>query len=364
MRAAVFHRPGEPITVEDVEVPGLLPDHVRVDVAYSGVCRSDYHVVAGERPDARLPVILGHEGAGVVAEVGDRVDHLRPGQRVVLSWKTQCRRCFYCVRGEPYLCQAASDGTVTSGEDFVFSGGTVDRFAMLGTFAEQVVTHESSVVPIGDRIPLDRAALLGCAVTTGTGAVWNTAAVPTGASVLVIGCGGVGLSAVQAAAATGASHVLALDPQPAKRELASRLGATGTVDPGTDDVRAVVDAVSDGRGVDYVFEAIGLPEQIALGLDVVRPGGTVVVVGQPADGATVPVDGFDLSASGKRLVGCNYGSCRPDIDFPLLAEMYLRGDIDVDAMVSGIRPLNEVNEAFGQLASGEVARVLLRLTAP
>lgn len=360
MRAAVFHGVGEPITVDDVDMPDLLPDEVRVNIAYSGVCRSDHHVVAGDRPDTKMPVILGHEGAGVVDRVGAAVDQVRPGDKVVLSWKAHCRRCFFCVRGEPYLCQAGADGTLTAGrEDFTIRGTPVARFAMLGTFAETVVAHESAVVPIGDGVPLDRAALIGCAVTTGMGAVWNTAGVPAGASVLVIGCGGVGLSVVQAASIAGAASILALDPQPAKRELACRLGATAAVDPAADDVRAEVLAVSDGRGVDYVFEAIGLPEQIAQGLRLVRPGGTVVVVGQPADGAMVPLDGFALSDSGKGVIGCNYGSCRPSVDFPLIADMYRRGRVDIDSMVSGIRPLTEVNEALEQLASGEVARVLL-----
>lgn len=359
MRAAVLRRPGDVITVEDVEVPDLSADEVRVRVAYSGVCRSDYHVLAGDRPDAAMPVILGHEGAGVVEQVGAAVRHIRPGDRVVLSWKPYCRRCFYCVRGEPFLCQAS--GELTAGRTpFLLDGEPVARYAMLGTFAEVVVAHESAVVPVGDGIPLDRAALIGCAVTTGTGAVWNTARVPAGSTVLVIGCGGVGLSAVQAAAATGAARVLALDPQPAKRALARKLGATDVLDPADDDVAGLVAAATEGRGVDYAFEAIGLPAQIAAAVRLVRPGGTVVVVGQPADGATVPLDGYDLSDNAKQVIGCNYGSCRPTVDFPLLVNGYETGRLDLDSLVAGIRPLAEVNEAFEQLATGETARVLLQ----
>jgi len=361
MKAAVLFESGAPLEVVDVRVPDLAEDEVRVRLAYSGVCRSDYHVVAGEwKP--RFPVILGHEGAGVVDAIGAQVHGVAVGDSVILSWTPFCRRCYFCLRGESFLCEAYASGELLKGRaPFQARGESVLRFAAVGSFAEVAVVHESAAIRVPPEMPLDKAALLGCAVATGVGAVLNTAKVPAGSTVLVIGCGGVGLSVVQGARIASAARIIAVDTSAAKLVMAREMGATDTVDARDGSVRDVVAEITHGRGVDYAFEAIGISGQTTLALQLVRAGGTAVLVGQPADGDLIMVDGHHLSDRGKSLVGCNYGSCRPPLDFPRLADLYLSGRLEIDRLVSQVRPLREVNEAFRVLASGESARTVLDL---
>lgn len=361
MKAAVLFYPGGRLEVVDVELPRLAEDEVLVRLAFSGVCRSDYHVAAGEW-NADLPLILGHEGAGVVEAVGSQVRGLESGDSVILSWTPYCRRCYFCVRGEPYLCETYSSGELLAGRgQFTLNGESVARFAAVGSFAELAIVHESAAVKVRGDMPLDKAALIGCAVPTGIGAVLNTAEVRPGATVLVIGCGGVGLSIVQGAHLVSASMVIAVDVNQSKLELARELGATNVLDPARVSVHEEVMALTSGRGIDVAFEAIGISSMIELAIDVVRPGGKAIVVGQPADGDLARIDAHRLSDRGKSLIGCNYGSARPSIDFPLIVDMYLSGRLQLDRFVSQTRPLGEVNEAFEALAKGEVARTLLTL---
>jgi S-(hydroxymethyl)glutathione dehydrogenase/alcohol dehydrogenase len=361
MRAAILESRGASLEIASVTVPDLADDEVRVRLTFSGVCRSDYHVLAGEWRST-YPVILGHEGAGIVEAVGSAVRDVGVGDHVILSWTPYCRRCFFCLRGETFLCDAYASGDLLRDRAaFLFDERPVARFAAVGSFAEVAVVQETAAVRIPPEMPLDKAALLGCAVATGVGAVLNTARVPAGSTVLVIGCGGVGLSTIQGARIASASRILALDTNEAKLALALKMGATDVFNVSAGDPGDWVGQITGGRGVDFAFEAIGIGRQIELAVELVRAGGTAVVVGQTADGDVARIDGHRLSDRGKALIGCNYGSSRPPIDFPRLVDFYLSGRLDLDPLVSRSRPLVEVNEAFADLATGEIARTVLEL---
>jgi len=359
MKAAVLYEPGQPLRVEDVELAPPRTGEVRVRVGAAGVCHSDYHVMHGDMV-AVLPAVLGHEGAGVVEEVGPGVTGVAQGDHVVLLWRTSCGRCEYCSVGRPALCVV---GTALRNSGLLMDGTTrlsrddlqLRHFAGVSCFAEQTVCAQEAVLKIPEDIPMPIAALAGCAVMTGVGAVVNTAKVEPGSTVLVIGAGGVGLCAIMGAVLAGAARIIAADLNPAKLELATSLGATEVVDSSRDDL---VDAVREltGAGVDYAFEVIGLAETVEQAIRAVRVGGTAVAVGIVPTGMTAQVNVQQLVMQEKTLKGSIYGSTRPRVDFPRLFELYRRGRLPLDRLLTRQWPLDEINEAYDALLAGTVAR--------
>src|SRR5262252_3631252 len=359
MRAAVLYQPGEPLRVEEVELAAPRAGEVRVRVAAAGVCHSDYHYMRGDLV-GNLPAVLGHEGAGVVEEVGPGVTSVRPGDHVVLLWRTSCGRCEFCSTGRPALCPDGAavrasgrmpDGTSRLSRD----GVEIKHFLGVSCFAEQTVCQERSVLKLPDGVPLPVGAVAGCAVMTGVGAVVNTARVEPGSSVLVVGAGGVGLCAIMGAVLAGAARIVAADLNAGRLELATAFGATDVVDASREDVVQAVKQVTGG-GVDYAFEVIGLPATVVQAVKALRAGGTAVAIGIAPAGAAAPVDLGELVRQEKTLKGSIYGSTRPQADFPRLFELYRRGRLPLDRLVTRQWPLQEINEAYEALAAGTVAR--------
>jgi S-(hydroxymethyl)glutathione dehydrogenase/alcohol dehydrogenase len=363
LTAAVFERPGTPLALESLHLDEPRAGEVLVRLAASGVCHSDYHVVLGEW-SAPTPIVLGHEGAGVVEAVGEGVTTLAAGDHVILSWTPYCGRCRFCLSGRLNLCTLAAETAYAS---VLFDGTTrlhrghesVYSYLAVGSFASHAIVAETGAVRIRDDVPLDRAAIVGCAVTTGVGAAINTARVQPGASVLVIGCGGVGLSVIMGAALVSGLPIIAVDLVESKLELARRVGATEVINASATNVADAVCEITVGAGVDYAFEAIGKPETIELAYDVLAPGGTAVVVGQVPDGVTASYDPFVMSDREKTLTGSNYGSARPPLDFPRIIDLYMASKLDLDVLVSRHIQLHEINDAFEAIRSGEVARSII-----
>ncbi|MFD1707174.1 Zn-dependent alcohol dehydrogenase [Siminovitchia sediminis] len=357
MKAAVFYGPGIPLTVEDVDIQGPGPDEVLVKIHYSGVCHSDYRVLTGDWEYPK-PMILGHEGAGTIEQVGENVKGLKVGDHVILSWIPSCKKCFHCISGRPHLCESYETKTETRRS---LHGKPVYPEFRVGSFAEYAIVPESGAIKIRDDMPLDKACLIGCSVMTGVGSVINTAKVEPGSSVLVVGCGGVGLSIVQGAALTSASKIIAADLNEEKLKKAVEFGATHTIHSGKNDLIEEVMRMTDGVGVDYSFEAIGNVKTIEIAYEAIRTGGTAVIVGQAASGQKISIDPFEMSDREKKLIGCNYGSAKPDIDFPKLIDLYMMKKLDVDSMISHVVGLEELNEAFERMKKGKGLRTIVKI---
>ena len=365
MRAAVLRAPGEPLSLEELELAPPGPGEVLVRLKASGVCHSDWNVVSGATPNP-LPVVLGHEGAGVVEALGEGVTAVAEGDHVVLSWLPSCGHCFYCVQGRPVLCEwstpAMLAGTMPDGTTrLATNGSAVYHYSFLSTFAERCVVPEASCIPVRRDVPLEIAALVGCAVMTGVGAAINRARVEPGSVVAVFGCGGVGLSAVLGSRLAGAGAIVAVDPVPFKRDLARELGASDALDPAEGDVPLRVRELTGGRGADYAFETAGAPGLVASAFDTVRPGGMVVAVGIPPADAEVRIPGPRLPREEKIVTGSLYGSCKPHVDMPLVLDLYMAGRLDLDRLVTRTYALDEINDAFAAMNAGEVARGVLSL---
>jgi S-(hydroxymethyl)glutathione dehydrogenase / alcohol dehydrogenase len=365
VRAAIFERPGQVLVLEEIEIAEPQEGEVLVRTLFSGVCHSDYHVLLGEWT-MPVPLVLGHEGAGIVEKVGAGVTNISEGDHVILSWTPTCRRCRFCVSGRPQLCELAAStaylSRLPSGETPLRWGGEeLFPFLGVGSFSQAAVVTESAVIPIRKDMPLDKAALIGCAVVTGVGSVFNTARIHAGSQVVVIGCGGVGLSVVQGARLAGASRIIAVDVHEDALDRAAKLGATATVNSSKEDPRVRVPELTAPGAPDYVFEAIGKTSTIELAYELTGVGGTTMVVGQVATGEMVQIDPYILSEQEKVLRGSNYGSARASIDFPLMVELYMSGALDLDSLVSKVRPLSEVNAAFEDMEAGGVARTVLSL---
>jgi S-(hydroxymethyl)glutathione dehydrogenase/alcohol dehydrogenase len=356
VRAAVARQVGAPLSVEEIELAAPGRRDVVVRMVASGVCHSDLSVQSGAIPFT-FPTVLGHEGAGVVESVGEAVTRVAPGDHVVLTWMPPCRRCFWCLAGQPMLCEAGL-AEVLAGPYASVDGTPLVRGLGTATFAERTMVPEGGVVPIDPSVPLELAALVGCALSTGLGAVWRTAEVRPGSSVAVIGCGGVGLAVVQGARLAGAGVIVAVDPVPAKLEMAMCLGATALVDA-AGDVPAAVRQATAGRGADTVFEVVGRPSTIETAFAATRRGGTTVLVGAGSPGDEVRFDAMELFLGAKTLKGCVYGSTDPDRDFPVLVELIRSGAVDASAMVSRRIGLDEVNEAFEAMEAGTVVRSVI-----
>ena len=362
IRAAVLHEPSTPLSVEEVVLAAPKAGEVQVRVAAAGVCHTDVHLADGHLGDGRWPMVLGHEGAGVVEEVGDGVPNLAPGDRVAFCFVPACRRCRACQAGRPNLCERASEnawrGTLADGTRRLrlADGRPLQHFNSVSCFAERCVVPAAAAVPVPAALPLWQAALVGCGTVTAAGAVRNVARVGPGDSVCVIGCGGVGLQVVAAARRAGADPLVAVDRDPDSLARALTAGATHAVDVSEDDVLVAVRRLAGG-GVDHAFEVIGKPATIVQAWDVLRPGGTAVVVGVVPRGTQITLPAQDL-LSEKGLRGCYYGSGDPAAALAGLAGLAATGEIDVTGVVSHVTDLDGVEEAFARLRRGEGARTV------
>lgn len=362
MRAVVYRDAG-PARLEDVELAAPRRGEVRVRIAAAGVCHSDLHVRRGEWP-VRTPVVMGHEGSGVVVEVGPGVERVGVGDHVVLSWVPACGDCRRCRAGRPAQCllvaeRVAPDGVLYDGTSRLSGvGGTLYHYLGVSSFAEEAVVPASGAVPIRRDAPLDVAALIGCAVATGIGAVANTAAVPAGATMAVIGCGGVGLSIVMGGRLAGAERIVAVDVLAPKLEVARRLGATDVVDASRGDA---VDAlrVLLPEGVDFAFDAFGRAATTEQAIAMLGQGGAAVVVGLPPAGERASFDGLALAEADQRILGSNYGGVDPHRDVPRLVDLYMDGSLPLETLVTARRPLADAEDALRQLATGTPLRTLL-----
>jgi len=363
VKAVVFRGPSRPLEVEDIEVDHPGPREVRVSVAAAGVCRSDLHVRLGEW-DRRTPLVMGHEGAGVVTELGPDVQGLQLGDHVVLNWQPACGRCPLCVQGLPQHCELVGNVVGTRGvlmdgtSRLHVSGETLFHYSAVSSFAEEAIVPESGAVRIRQDLPLDCAALIGCCVSTGVGAVLRTAEVRAGASVVVIGCGAVGLSAVQGARIAGATSILAVDLLATKLRLAREMGATDVVDATDGDAVMSIRDLTKG-GADFVFDCIGLPLTISQALAMLGVRGCATIVGMPPYGVKACFDPLPLVEREQRVIGSNYGSVRPPVDFGFLADLYAAKRLDIDGLISHRRQLLEVDTAFEDLLSGRGVRTVL-----
>jgi S-(hydroxymethyl)glutathione dehydrogenase/alcohol dehydrogenase len=358
VKAAVLRAYKAPLELEEVQIDDPGPGEVLVRTAASGICHSDLHVIEGALP-VPPPCILGHEPAGVVEAVGPGVAELAPGDHVIGCITSWCGVCRFCTEGRPYLCPSQYAGRPAGAQPRLCGkGGVIGQFANLSSFAEKMLCPQRSLVKIRDDMPLDRASLIGCGVTTGLGAVLNTVRVPAGASVAVVGCGGVGLAAIQGARIVGAGRIIAVDNQPWKLELARKLGATHGVDVGAGDPVAAVHQLTGG-GADFAFECIGLVPTVQQVLGMTGRGGTAVLVGLVPITQLVPISPADLVLQEKKLVGSYMGSNRFRFDMPRYVDFYLDGRLKLDEMISSRIGLDEVNAAFDRMRKGEVARQVI-----
>jgi S-(hydroxymethyl)glutathione dehydrogenase/alcohol dehydrogenase len=348
-----------PLELEEVQIDGPGPGEVLVKTAASGICHSDLHVIEGSLP-VPPPCILGHEPAGVVEDVGEGVADFAPGDHVIGCITSWCGVCKFCTQGRPYLCPSQFAGRPEgSGPRLAAEGGDpIGQFANLSSFAEKMLCPERSLVKIRDDMPLDRASLIGCGVTTGLGAALNTVHIPAGASVVVIGCGGVGLAAIQGARIVGASRIIAVDAQSWKFDVAQKLGATDCVDATDGDAVAAVHALTGG-GADFVFECIGLVPTVQQAVAMTGRGGTAVLVGVVPMTEQVPIFAADLTLQEKKVTGSYMGSNRFRFDMPKYVDFYLDGRLKLDEMISSRIPLEEVNAAFDRMRKGEAARQVI-----
>jgi NDMA-dependent alcohol dehydrogenase len=364
MRAAILRGLDEPMSVEDVELGAPGPGEVEVRLVAAGVCHSDWNVVTGATANP-LPAVLGHEGAGVVESVGEGVDSVKKGDHVILSWLPACGRCYYCSRGRQVLCdEAMADmfrGTLPGGTlRLSQNGDPLHHYSYLSAFAERCIVPEGCCVRIRDDAPLDVAALVGCAVMTGYGAAVTRAGIRPGETIAVFGAGGVGLSAIMGSRLAGASGIVAIDPFPFRRQAAIELGATHALDPQEDDLIALLHDLTDGRGADAAIDSAGVPGVLAQAYSAVRRGGTVVAVGLPPEGAVAELPASDLAREEKVITGSFYGSCSPQVDMPMVLDLYMQDDLPLDRLISRSYPLEEINDAFAAMNAGEVARAVIK----
>jgi Zn-dependent alcohol dehydrogenase len=364
MRAALLEGPGKPFTlIDDLEVDDPRQGEVRVRVTHCGVCHSDLSIADGAFP-APLPIVLGHEAAGVVEDLGPGVTGLSRGDRVVLTPAPPCGTCYGCVRGEPGVCvnlQGLMTSALPDGRTGLSRRGEkVFRGVNLGAFSERVILPATGAVKVADDVPTEVVCVIGCAVQTGVGAVFNTARVSAGATVLVMGLGGIGLSVVQGARIAGAARILASDPLASRRAAATQFGATDVFDPTQQDVPQAARDCTGGIGVDYAFETAGRAALVQTGLAALRNGGTVVCVGAPpiAESIQIPLAAAFV-ISEKKVVGCTLGSSNSLREIPRLVALWQAGRLDLEAMITRRRPLAEIDQAFEDLRQGRGIRTVL-----
>jgi S-(hydroxymethyl)glutathione dehydrogenase / alcohol dehydrogenase len=357
MKAAVLNDYGQPLSIEEIRIDAPRAGEVKVRIGATGVCHSDYHVIKGEWKYG-VPMILGHEAAGIVDEVGPGVTSVKPGDHAVLSFRPYCGTCRLCTIGRGVMCEGYTgnrflmhDGTARvhrDGEDLMILG-------RMGSFAEYVVIPAEQVIPVREDVPMEVLALIGCAVTTGVGAVINAARVEPGSTVAVIGCGGVGLNVIQGAGLVSAGRIIAVDLLENKLEYARQFGATDVVNAAQGDAVEQVRELTGG-GVDYAFEVIGNGKTVEQAIAMTRAGGTACIVGMAPQGSQATFDPLLFVTKETKLIGTWYGSARPRFDFPRLIELTVAGKLKVAELISRRYSLDQINEGFERLGRGEVAR--------
>ena len=339
---------------DDIELIDLGPGEVHVKIVSSGVCHSDVSAQNGTIPSG-IPCVLGHEGAGIIQEVGDGVTDVAAGDHVIVSFVPACTKCDPCLRGQSYLCDTAPAMMMTP--HFLVDGNPVAGFAGCGTFAEEMIVPAAAVIKVEDDIPLDIVSLIGCGVTTGVGAAINSAGVTPGSSVVVFGCGGVGISAIQGARIAGAAEIVAVDMLESKLEMAKRFGATHVCTP--DELEGIKQEVTAGEGFDYALECIGNPVTIRATYDAARRGGNATIVGVGRMEEMIQFSAFELFYGDKQLKGSMYGGANVRVFMPKLLRLWKSGKLDLESMISRRMPLEEVNDAFEAMQAGEVIRTVL-----
>jgi S-(hydroxymethyl)glutathione dehydrogenase / alcohol dehydrogenase len=357
VRVAVAYEVGRPLVVEDLAVPAIGPRDVLVRISASGICHTDLTVIEGKSA-LQLPIVPGHEACGIVEEVGTEVGRVRVGDRVLASVAPACGSCWWCIHGMSNHCEV--NPVASSIERFELPDGRRAKAVCgCGTFAEAMVVHEASVVPVHTDLSDEQLALLGCGVTTGVGAALNTARVEPGSSVAVIGCGGVGQSVIQGAAIAGAATIIAIDPVAGRRDASLKVGATHAIDPTEGDLLDAVQALTGGRGVDFSFEAVGRPELMIQAFDLARPEGAVTLVGMPPVGAELTLPALRAVFSGKRLAGSVLGGAQILRDFPKYVRLAESGRLDLGSMVSHRISLDEINDGIDLLSRADGVRTVI-----
>ncbi|HUQ40337.1 MAG TPA: Zn-dependent alcohol dehydrogenase [Acidimicrobiales bacterium] len=365
-KAAVLTGVNQPLEIrDDVEVEAPRAGEVKVRMGASGVCHSDLSMQNGTMM-APTPIVLGHEGAGVIEEVGEGVTNLAVGDHVVISWVPQCGECFFCQREQGYLCERsgaalASGGLLDGSTRFTSQGAPLFQMAASGTFSEVSIIPAIGAVKVPNDLDMRVAALIGCGVLTGTGAAMNTATIRKGDTVAVVGCGGVGLNVIQGARIAGADRIIAVDMNDTKLAMAKEFGATDTVNASTGNAQSEVMGLTEQRGADVAFEVIGLQQTIDQTIGMARRGGQAILVGVPKFDAMVSVPAFfGLVLSEKTIKGCWYGSSNVQKDVPKLVDLYQKGELKLDELISHTIPLEGVNDAFETMKTGEVARSVIQ----
>jgi S-(hydroxymethyl)glutathione dehydrogenase / alcohol dehydrogenase len=365
VKAAVLTGLDQPLEIrDDVEVESPRAGEVKIRLGASGVCHSDLSMQNGTL-FGPTPIVLGHEGAGVVEEVGEGVTTVKPGDHVVVSWVPQCGECFFCKRDQGFLCEnsgaaLASGGLLDGTTRFTSGGSPLYQMAASGTFSEVSIIPAIGAVKIDDDVPMNVAALIGCGVLTGVGAALNTADIKQGDTVAVVGCGGVGLNVIQGARIAGAGEIIAIDMNETKLQLARDFGATATINASEGDPVSGVMGMTGERGADVAFEVIGLQQTIEQSVNMTRRGGETVLVGVPRMDVMLQIPAFlGLVLQSKVVKGCWYGSANTHTDVPKLVELYKKGDLKLDELISRTIKLDEVNEAFEAMKTGEVARSVI-----
>lgn len=358
MKAAVLVEPGKPLEIQDLTVSKPGPHEVLIRTAACGLCHSDLHFIEGAYPHP-LPAVPGHEAAGIVEAVGSEVRTVKVGDAVVTCLSAFCGHCEFCVTGRMSLCLGAdtrrgagAPPRLTRTDD----GSTVNQMLNLSAFAEQMLVHEHACVAINPEMPLDRAAVIGCAVTTGAGAVFNAAKLTPGETICVVGCGGVGLATINAAKIAGAGRIIAVDPMPEKRELAKKLGATDALDAGPDAAKEIVEITKGG--VHHAIEAVGRPASGDLAVAALRRGGTATILGMMPLNHKVGLSAMDL-LSDKKLQGAIMGGNHFPVDLPRLVDFYMRGLLDLDTIIAERIPLEGINDGFEKMKQGHSARSVI-----
>lgn len=357
MRAAVFHEAHQPMTIENIEVANPGPHEVLLNTAYAGLCHSDLHFLEGLYP-IQTPAILGHESSAVVEKVGSEVTYVKPGDRVITCLSVFCGVCRYCNTGRPQLCENTNVKMPPGAARRLFwKGKSLVQFANLSSFAEQLLVHENAVVKIDDDIPLNIGCIVGCGVMTGAGAVLNTARVPAGSTVAVFGCGGIGLSAVNGAAIAGADRIIAIDTVSSKLDVAKKMGATDVINASNvDPVEAIRDLT--GGGVEFAFEAVGLKRTAEQAFKSLAWGGTATIIGMVPFGQNIELHGYDFLRE-KKIQGSSMGSNRFRVDMPKLLNAWKRGHLKLDHLITSHIELDDINDGYQRLKSGEVLRQLI-----
>ena len=357
MRAAVFHEAHQPMTIETVEVANPGPHEVLLNTAYAGLCHSDLHFLEGLYP-IQTPAILGHESSAVVEKVGSEVTYVKPGDRVITCLSVFCGVCRYCNTGRPQLCENTNVKMPPGAAKRLFwKGSPLVQFANLSSFAEQLLVHENAVVKLDDDVPLNIACIVGCGVMTGAGAVLNTARVPAGSTVAVFGCGGIGLSAVNGAAIAGADRIIAIDTVSSKLDVARQMGATDVINASNiDPVEAIRDLT--GGGVEFSFEAVGLKITAEQAFKSLAWGGTATIIGMVPFGQNIELHGYDFLRE-KKIQGSSMGSNRFRVDMPKLLNAWKRGHLKLDHLISSHIKLEDINDGYQKLKTGEVLRQLI-----